>query len=143
MKKKQIISIIVFVIGIITLIVGVVFLILDLIKSSSLQDGEYLISVDNWVREDEPGVIWKFTEIGKGKLTTNDNLNSYDFIWAINDNKIKIETNWLYTLNDEFEYRINDGNLILIKDDSTEIKFSPACSVDPEVREDDELVVGD
>ena len=143
MKKKQIISIIVFVIGIITLIVGVVFLILDLTKTTSLQDGEYLVSVDNWVREDEPGVIWTFTEIGKGKLTTNDNLNSYDFIWSLSDNKIKIETNWLYALNDEFEYRIDNGNLILIEGDSTEIKFSPASSVDPEVREDDELVVGD
>ncbi len=143
MKKKKILSIIIFIIGLIALIVGVVFLILDLNEGVSLQDGEYLVSVDSWVKEDEPGVIWTFTEIGKGKLTTNNYLNSYDFIWAIEDNKFKIETDWLYTLNDEFEYRIDSGNLILIQDDSTEIKFSPASSVDPEVSEGDELIVGD
>ncbi len=143
MKKKKILSIIIFIIGLIALIVGVVFLILDLNKGVSLQDGEYLVSVDSWVKEDEPGVIWTFTEIGKGKLTTNNYLNSYDFIWAIEDNKFKIETDWLYTLNDEFEYRIDSGNLILIQDDSTEIKFSPASSVDSEISEGDELIVGD
>lgn len=143
MKKKLIISLTVFVAGIITLIVGVVFLILDLTKGELLEDGEYLVSVDSWVREDEPSVVWKFTEIGKGELTTNDGLNTYDFIWAIDDDKIKIETDWLYTLNDEYEYRIEDKNLVLIKDDSTEIKFNPTSSVDPEVSEDDELVVGD
>ncbi|MBQ3464899.1 hypothetical protein IJH15_01600 [Candidatus Saccharibacteria bacterium] len=143
MKKKKILSIIVFIIGLIALIVGVVFLILDLNKGVSLQDGEYLVSVDSWVKEDEPGVIWTFTEIGKGKLTTNNYLNSYDFIWAIEDNKFKIETDWLYTLNDEFKYRIDSGNLILIQDDSTEIKFSPASSIDSEVSEGDELIVGD
>ena len=143
MKKKKILSIIVFIIGLIALIVGVVFLILDLNKGVSLQDGEYLVSVDSWVKEDEPGVIWTFTEIGMGKLTTNNYLNSYDFIWAIEDNKFKIETDWLYTLNDEFKYRIDSGNLILIQDDSTEIKFSPASSIDSEVSEGDELIVGD
>lgn len=137
MKKKKIISIIVLVIGLITLVVGVIFLILDLSKGISLQDGEYLVSIDNWAREDEPGVVWTFTEIGKGKLTTDNYKNTYDFIWSIEDNKLKIETDWLYTLNDEFEYRIDNGNLILIQDDSTEIKFSPASSVDTEVREDD------
>lgn len=143
MKKKLIISLTVFVTGIITLIVGVVFLILDLTKGELLEDGEYLVSVDSWVREDEPSVVWKFTEIGKGELTTNDGLNTYDFIWAIDDDKIKIETDWLYTLNDEYEYRIEDKNLVLIKDDSIEIKFNPTSSVDPKVSEDDELVVGD
>ncbi|MBQ3473930.1 hypothetical protein IJH24_00660 [Candidatus Saccharibacteria bacterium] len=143
MKKKQIISIIVFVIGLIALIVGAIFLILDLTKGVSLQDGEYLVSVDSWTREDEPDVVWVFTEIGKGKLTTNNYKNTYDFIWAIDGNKIKIETDWLYTLNDEFEYRIDNGNLILTQDDSTEIKFNPTSSVDAEIRENDELVVGD
>lgn len=137
MKKKKLISIIVFIIGLIALAIGVIFLILDLDKGTSLQDGEYLVSVDEWTKEDEPGVIWVFTEVGKGKLTTNDNKNTYDFLWAIEDNKLKIETNWLYTLNDEFEYRIDNGDLVLIQDDSTEIKFHPASSVDPEVGEDD------
>jgi hypothetical protein len=136
MKKKQIFSIITFIIGIITLIVGVVFLVIELTKGGSVQDGEYLVSVDSWVKEDEPNVIWTFTEIGKGKLTTNNYLNSYDFIWAIDEDTLKIETDWLYTLNNEYKYKISGGNLILMPDDSTEIKFVPASSVDAEVSED-------
>ena len=137
MKKKNIISLIVFIIGIIALATGIVFLVISLNKANSIQDGEYLVSVDNWAREDQPEVIWTFTEIGKGKLTTNNNKNIYDFIWALEGDKLKIETNWLYTLEDEFTYRIDNGNLILTKDDSTEIKFSPASSVDTEVTEND------
>ncbi|MBQ6313309.1 hypothetical protein IJI29_00345 [Candidatus Saccharibacteria bacterium] len=135
MKRKQFISIIIFIIGLITLIAGVVFLILKLNSGAPIEDGEYLISVDSWIREDEPGVIWSFTEIGKGKLTTNNHLNDYDFIWAIEDGKIKIKTDWLYSLNDEYDYRIEDENLILIRSDSSEIKFSPRSSVDSEVTE--------
>ncbi|MDO5474775.1 MAG: DUF5640 domain-containing protein [Candidatus Saccharibacteria bacterium] len=135
MKRKQLISIIIFIIGLITLIAGVVFLILKLNSGAPIEDGEYLISVDSWIREDEPGVIWSFTEIGKGKLTTNNHLNDYDFIWTIEDGKIKIKTDWLYSLNDEYSYKIEDGNLILIRDDSSEIKFSPRSSVDSEVTE--------
>ncbi len=135
MKRKQLISIIIFIIGLITLIAGVVFLILKLNSGAPIEDGEYLISVDSWIREDGPGVIWSFTEIGKGKLTTNNHLNDYDFIWAIEDGKIKIKTDWLYSLNDEYSYKIEDGNLILIRDDSSEIKFSPRSSVDSEVTE--------
>lgn len=135
MKRKQLLSIIIFIIGLITLIVGVVFLILKLNSKAPLEDGEYLISVDSWTKEDEPSVVWTFTEIGKGKLTTNNHLNDYDFVWAIEDGKIKIKTDWLYSLNDEYSYRIEDGNLILIRDDSSEIKFNPGSSVDSEVTE--------
>lgn len=143
MKRKKLISIIIFIIGLITLIVGVVFLVLRLTSGPKIQDGEYLVETGRFERENEPGVIWEFTEVGKGKLTTNNHLNDYDFIWALEGDTLKIETSWLYELNDEYKYRISDGNLILIQDDSTEIKFVPAGSIDAEVPEDDELVVGD
>ena len=136
MERKQKISIIIFIIGLVALVTGVVFLVLRLNRKATLQDGEYLVSVGSFQREDEPGVIWDFTEIGKGKLTTNNHLNDYDFIWALEDGKIKIETAWLYDLNDEYEYQLRDGNLILIRDDSSEVKFSPRSSVDAEVGED-------
>lgn len=142
MKKKKIISIIIFIIGFITLAVGVVFLVLRLVSGPKIQDGEYLVSIDSFVREDEPGVVWKFTEIGKGKLTTNNDLNTYDFIWSLEGDTLKIETEWLYTLNDEYKYRIEEGNLILETEDLIEIKFIPTSSVDAEVTEDNELVVG-
>ena len=143
MKKKKLISIIVFIIGLITLIIGVVFLIIDLSKGSAVEAGEYLVETGRFELMDEPGVVWNFTEVGKGTLTTNNHLNDYDFIWAIEGDRLKIETKWLYALNNEYQYRIENGNLILTQDDSTEIKFVPAGGVDTEVPEDDELVVGD
>ena len=136
MKKK--ISIAVFIIGIITLIAGVVFLIINLNNGPKIQDGEYLVSVGEWEEVGGPGVIWRFSEIGKGTLTTNNHLNDYDFIWALEGDKIKIETDWLYTIDDEYRYRIDRGQdlLVLIREDSTEINFRPASGVDAEVGED-------
>lgn len=127
MKKKKILSIIVFIIGLITLIVGVGFLVSKLIQTSAAQDEERLISVGSWVREDEPSVIWNFAEEGKGKLTTNDNQNSYDFIWKIENEKLKIETSWLYPIDNEYTYRIEQGNLVLLENenDNETIKFVP------------------
>ena len=137
MKRKQLISIIIFIIGLITLAVGVVFLVIRLNSKPAIGDGEHLVSVGEWIMEDEDGVIWTFTEIGKGKLTTNNHLDDYDFIWALEDGKIKIETDWLYALNDEYRYRIENENLVLIRDDSSEVKFRPGGSVNSEVTEDD------
>ena len=34
----------------------------------------------------------------------NNHINDYDFIWAIDGGKLKIETNWLYTLNNDYSY---------------------------------------
>ncbi len=144
MKKKRIISIIVFIIGIIALIVGIVFLVLDLTKGPNIQDGEYLVSAKAWILEndgtncensEEDGadcaddvasrsVIWKFTEIGKGSLTTNNHVNDYDFIWAIEDGKLKIETDWLYALVDEYDYEINQREgLLILKNGENEFRF--------------------
>ena len=73
----------------------------------------------------ESSVIWKFTEIGKGTLTTNAHTNDYDFQWAIEDGKLKIRTNWLYELDDEYEYRLNQGDGILtLKTDEKEYRFA-------------------
>ena len=121
MQKKKIISIIIFVIGLITLITGVVFLVLDLTKKPSIADGEYLVEVGKWSLEDNDSVVWNFTEIGKGTLTTNNHINDYDFIWALEDNKLKIETKWLYDLENEYEYKLNQDakTLTLINGEET------------------------
>ena len=84
---------------------------------------------------DEPSVIWNFTEIGKGTLTTNNHENDYDFIWAISGDTLEIETEWLYTTDDKFVYRLDQENQILILND--EIEFRPAGGVDAEITEDD------
>ena len=112
----------VFILGLIVLIAGVAFLIVSLVRQPKTRDAEYLVSVGKWVREDVPEVAWDFTEIGKGSLTTNSHTNDYDFIWAMEGNKLKIETKWLYNLNDEFEYKIKDDKLVL----NDKIVFVPA-----------------
>lgn len=106
--------------GVVTLAIGVVLLVVTLNRQPVLQDAEALIG--SWQREDEPRVVWDFTDFGKGSLTTNAHENDFDFVWAIEDGKLLIETDWLYVLNDEFQYELKDGKLIL--DDK--IVFVPA-----------------
>ena len=126
MNKKRV-SLIVFIIGLLTLIAGVVFLIVRLNAGPSVADGEYLVSVGEWKEQDERSVIWNFTEIGKGTLTTNNHTNDYDFIWAIEDGKLKVNTEWLYTLNDEFDYALDqNGNMLTLTRGDEETIFVPA-----------------
>ena len=125
MNKKRV-SLIVLIIGLLTLIAGVVFLIVRLSAGPSIADGEYLVSVGEWKEQDEPSVIWNFTEIGKGTLTTNNHTNDYDFIWAIEDGKLKVNTEWLYTLNDEFDYTLDqNGNMLTLTRGDEETIFIP------------------
>ena len=114
-KKKKIIFISVFAVGLATLIAGAVFLILNLTRGADVADGEYLISVEKWVLSDSDRVEWKFTEIGKGTLTTNAHENDYGFLWSLEDGKMKVETDWLYDLENEYDYKLdqNAGELIL------------------------------
>ena len=121
-NTKKIVSIIVLILGIITLIAGLVVLIIKITKGATISDAEYLVSAKEWRLETddncgddsdaencESGVIWKFTEIGKGTLTTNNHTNDYDFIWALDGDTLKINTDWLYTINDEYTYKLDKG----------------------------------
>lgn len=121
-KNKKLIAL--FVVGILALVGGLSFLIFRLVSGPSMADAEFLTSVGSWVEEDEPTVIWNFTEIGKGKLTTDGHQTDYDFIWALDGGKLKIETAWLYNLDDEFEYSLDQGGKVLtLKNDGAEVKF--------------------
>ncbi len=123
-KKRKNISIAVLAIGLITLVVGVVFLVINLITATRGADGEYLVSAGEWTLEDESGVVWKFTEIGKGTLTTNNHTNDYDFIWALEDGKMRIETDWLYDIENEYEYSLDQNSGVLtLKDGDKTYKF--------------------
>lgn len=148
--KKKIVSIVTLIIGVIMLIVGVVFLIIRLNSSPSISDAEYLVKVGSWEMEPskcpeseelpencgEASVIWTFTEVGKGALTTNGHENDYDFIWAIEDGKLLIETDWLYIMDNEFSYQLDQGSKILTltptdsDESSGSVNFYPASSVD-------------
>lgn len=126
-SAKKRVGLIVMLVGILACIAGLVFLLMNIFAKPDMRDAEYLVEVGMWVREDEPSVEWKFTEVGKGVLTTNAHTNDYDFIWALDEDTLKVETAWLYTLNDSFVYEINqsDKTLTLTKDEKT-IVFIPA-----------------
>lgn len=126
MNKKRI-SIITLIVGLIALVAGAVFLIVRLNSGAGVADGEYLVSVGKWTKDEEPSVVWEFTELGKGTLTTNDHINDYDFTWAIEDGKLQIQTEWLYTMDDTYEYSLDQGsNTLTLKDGDETIKFVPA-----------------
>lgn len=137
MDKKKIISIVILVVGVVVLGVGTVFLVLHLTQAPVVADGEYLVSAGEWVLNSEecsepeaskepeassecgtPSVIWKFTEIGKGTLTTNNHVNDYDFAWALEDGYLAMRTNWLYELDNNYEYKLDQktGELTLTAD---------------------------
>lgn len=132
MDKKKIFSIVVMVIGLATLVMGAVFLVLKLTAKQDTADGEYLVSAGEWVMDSGDcttetceRVIWKFTEIGKGTLTTNAHENDYDFQWALEDGKLKIRTDWLYELDNEYDYKINqDDGILTLKADENEYRFA-------------------
>ena len=115
-----------FALGMVTLIVGVSMLVVRLVSKPGVADAEFLVSTGEWIKDGSQSVIWNFTETGKGKLTTDGHLNDYDFEWSIDGNKLKIDTAWLYELNDEFNYSLDQGNKTLTltnKDKNLEIKF--------------------
>ena len=106
-KFKKKLPIIAFAIGVIALVVGIELFVFKSVSEPNMADAEFLVSVGKWVREDTNNVVWDFTEIGKGSLTTDNFVNSYDFIWSIDGGKLKVETDWLYDLENEFEYSID------------------------------------
>lgn len=112
-KTKKTLPIITFILGLIILVVGAGFLITKLMSGQSADDAEKIVSIGTFVKEGEEKVVWQFTEIGKGTLTTNGHINDYDFIWALEGDKLKIETEWLYDLNNEFKYKLDGDKLVL------------------------------
>lgn len=122
--KVKVSSIIVSVVGFLMLIAGIVFLVINLNRGPLVSDGEFLVSGGKWVLDGEEGVVWTFSEIGKGTLTTNGHENDYDFIWAIKDGRILIETDWLYKLENEYEYTLDRNEKVLVlKDGETESRL--------------------
>lgn len=129
-KKKKIACIATLVVGIIALVVGAVFLVLSLNRGASVADGEYLVAADSWAltdcgENDCDKVVWDFTEIGRGSLTTDGGEHNYDFIWAIEDGRLLIETDWLYEMENEYEYSLDQGNGVLtLKAGDSEYQFT-------------------
>lgn len=108
-----------FVIGVVALVAGVVCLCVNLFQGSAVQDAEYLIQIGEWQREDEPTVVWVFSEVGSGALTTDNHGNDYPFIWAMEGDKLKVETEWLYGFDNEYTYQLDQGAQTLTLSDDT------------------------
>lgn len=131
-KKKKITSIIVLIIGLATLVMGAVFLVLKLTAAPAVADGKYLVDAGEWKMDsgDCEGeacerVIWKFTEIGKGTLTTNAHQNDYEFKWALEDKKLIMQTEWLYELDNEYDYTLNqEDGILTLKNGDKEYRFT-------------------
>ena len=124
MDKKKKISIIIFIIGIILAIAGAVVLVINILNRNTMDNAEFLVSTGTWQRQDQPEVIWNFTEIGKGSLTSNNHTNDYDFVWMLDGDKIRIKTNWLYEKEDEFTYHIDqDTKTLTLKSGNEEYTF--------------------
>lgn len=139
-NTKKIISIVIFAVGCVVLLAGIIAGVVRIVTTPGMRDAEYLVEVGKWTLTDDSnctgdetgetncmggsGVIWNFTEIGKGTLTTNNHVNDYEFLWAIEGKTLKIETNWLYTLNDEYEYKLDQGaGVLTLKSGEKEIEF--------------------
>lgn len=126
LSKKRKISIAALVIGIIVLVAGLGFFLWRLLSTPALDDADYLVQIGSWQRGDAPSVIWDFTEIGQGRLTTNDHVNDYDFTWAIEDGQLKIDTDWLYTMNDAYTYHLDqNANQLKLEIDDETLVFVP------------------
>ena len=139
LTKKRKISIAALVVGIVVLLGGIGFLAYRIFSDTSASDAEYLVKIGTWQREDAPDVIWQFTDIGHGTLTTNDHVNDYDFAWALEDDQIKIDTDWLITKNDEYTYHIDQSqNQLTIEGADETLTFVPATKDNNESKLDTE-----
>ncbi len=113
------------------MIVGVIFLIIRLNLAAKASDAEFLVQIGEWTEVDGDGVIWDFTEAGKGTLTTNNHQNDYSFIWEIEGNTLRVETDWLYTLDDAYTYTLDQkAQKLTLTTDSGEVNFRPTGGVD-------------
>lgn len=112
--KRRKAPIAVFLIGLAVLVAGVACLVINLTSEAKLRDAEYLVEVGEWQREDAPAVIWNFTEIGEGALTTDSHGNDYPFKWAMEGDVLKIEAEWLYGFDNEYSYVLDQGAKTLV-----------------------------
>lgn len=68
-----------------------------------LTDRDYLVA-HAWEKQGAPTVIWTFRADGTGEITTNKQ-NYYTMNWSLEqENSLAIKTDWLYELNDNFDF---------------------------------------
>ena len=105
---------IIFYLGIIALIISCTIFFIELADSNKVSIAERLVQVQIWEKQAAPAVKWSFRQDGTGTLTTNNDTNTYNFLWRIEDDKkLIVETKWLYDLYDEFSIKLNGDNFEL------------------------------
>ena len=132
-KSRRVMPLIILLIGLVAFITGVVVLILNITAHPAVPDADYLVDKSTWTLADAPQVEWTFTEVGKGTLTTNSHTNDYNFLWSISGDKLTIETDWLYTLDDTYAYKLDQSTATLTltaEDGVTSYTFTPVVKSD-------------
>ena len=109
-----------------------------------LSDRDILVS-HAWEKQDAPTVIWTFYADGTGELTTNKS-NYYNIKWQLlqeDKSLLNIDTEWLYELNDSFEFVLNrENNSFVVKNlaDEKESVFVPLGTAEQQSKnQSDEL----
>ena len=90
-----------------------------------LSDADFLVDIGTWEKQGSPKVKWIFKKDGEGTLTTNES-NFYDFTWELSGEELKISTDWLYTLEDDFSFSLNREEktfTVVAKSDNKESVF--------------------
>lgn len=109
MKKKKIIVIICSVLAFAAIVAGAFFITKSINEKANISTAEFLASGHEWKKSGEETVVWTFESNGTCKVTTNST-ETFDCKWEIEDKNLKIETDWLTTLKDEFEISINTSD---------------------------------
>lgn len=108
-----------------------------------LTDRDILVS-HAWEKQEAPTVIWTFRADGTGEITTNKS-NYYDMTWYFEQDgetqTLKINTAWLYELNDSFTFALDrENNSFTVKNlaDEGESVFVPLGTAEQQAAEQSE-----
>lgn len=131
--RRRAISVAVFLCGVISLVAGVVALVYGLARSDEVSAAAFLVKAGPWQRQDAPDVTWQFTSIGAGTLTTDGGEHEYPFTWALVDGQLKVDTEWLYTLNDAYDFSLNQStSKFTLKTAQGTVAFVPVSAASTE-----------
>jgi len=121
-KKRKTITIICSIIAFVLITVAA-FFITKALNPDSVSTADFLVAEQSWQKSDEASVVWSFSSDGTCKITTNST-ETFDCSWQLIDNNLKIQTNWLKTLSDEFEIEINKSDNSFTVTSKTDNKVS-------------------
>lgn len=111
---------------------------IDCISSEEGSEPTDCATVVESIEPNANNVIWKFTEIGKGVLTTNNHIDDHNFLWALDGDKLLIEVEWLQDLYNEVTYSLDQKNETLELSDAAGHKAILKPFTEPEIKQESE-----